>query len=166
MAENMKLSPPWITYIRKLEKLFERDDEVNVLYDDNSDAPKVKLFCATEAKYDAWMRLLPMTVDFGNVTLSVIVIPPNGNVDYGDILSKAFDGNPILKDIKRIDNVPLMREWYVLFEPVVVQYMNDDITSPYGITSTLYADIANDVINVDNSVAFTTARIPTPSKDA
>lgn len=166
MDETMKLSPPWVTYIRRLEKLFEHDDEVNVLYDDNSDAPKVKLFCATEEKYSAWTRLLPMTVNFGNVTMSVTVIPPNGDVDYGDILAKAFKGNPILKDIKHVDNVPLMREWYVLFEPVVVQYMNDDITSPYGITSTLYAHIADDIINVDNSVAFTTARIPTPSEDA
>lgn len=161
---NMRLAPPWVTYYRMLEKIFEHDDEVNVVFDE--DAPRVKVFIANQAKYEAWMHLLPTTVEFGNVKLSVELVPPNGVVDYSEIIAQAFDGNPILADIIHDTSVTAIREWYVMFEPEVAQFPNDDVSNPYGITSRLYADIANEVITVDPRVSFTTAPFPTTSKDA
>lgn len=162
---DLKLSPPWVTYCHMLEKLFEQDDEVNVVFDDDADAPRVKIFINNADKYDAWVHLLPSVIDFGNVELSVELIPPNGIVDYTDIIMRAFDGNPILADVIHDPSITAIREWYVMFEPVVVQFQNDDVSNPYLLATMLYEDIANALITVDPRVSFTTAPLPTPSKD-
>ena len=164
MAQT-KLSPPWVTYCHMIEKLFEKDDEVNVVFDDDADAPRVKVFIDNDDKYDAWVHLLPSTINIGNVTLSIELIPSNGVVDYADIIMRAFDGNPILADVIHDTSVTAIREWFVMFEPTVVQFQNDDVSNPYGLTTTLYEDIASVLMATGPQVSFTTAPLPTPSKD-
>ena len=43
---EMKLSSPWITYVHEIQKMFERDSEVRVMYDDEN--KEVKLSPQTE----------------------------------------------------------------------------------------------------------------------
>jgi hypothetical protein len=41
MKYILKLSPPWITFLREVEAIFKKDPEVNVTYDNETDQIKI-----------------------------------------------------------------------------------------------------------------------------
>ena len=72
---KLNMSPPWVLYYKKLNALFDGDDDILIIYDE--DEMEVKLYCTDEDKSEALSFLLPNTVSFGNVELKVTVIPSN-----------------------------------------------------------------------------------------
>lgn len=74
---RLKISAPWVLFYRKIEALFKNDPEVRVIFDDEESCD-VKLYVENAGKADALMKLLPTVKDFGNVLLTVTVIPANG----------------------------------------------------------------------------------------
>lgn len=148
---KLGLSSPWVVYYRKVEAMFKQDSEVRVIFDE--ERKELSLFVADEKKANALMKLLPEEVDFGNVTLKVIVVPPNTDkVDSveSDIVD-AFVGNPALSYVQRVDGIFSNPIIYVVFEKEVVQYFTDNLSDIHGIESTLYQNIAKDIFNhVDN----------------
>lgn len=141
----LTVSPPWLGYARRLRKLFEYDDQVRVQYIE--DGPIVKLYVDNTDKADALDKLLPDTVEFGGVTLVIEVVPANAELTVGQLFEKAFQGNDAVSDILSagfIEDAPFT---YVLFEPTVVQYYNDNAGSYFGIETTTYEDIAKEVFN-------------------
>ena len=153
--EDARISPPWITYVKKVDALFEGDPDVIVSYDD--DARMLTLLVEGQDKASAIERLLPHEVEFGNEKLSTEVVPSNSTTMEATV-RKAFAGNTAVSSIETAGaGVPLMEgRTYVLFKPEVVQFFDDDMLDYDGIHSTLYQDIAREVLEYDASVSFST----------
>ena len=154
---SAKLSPPWVSFYRKLCALFAKDPDVSIDFDE--DALEVKLKVDGADKADALSQLLPCKKPFGNVTLTITVIPSNKiGARKIDLFSKAFDGNRAVSEIITLTNEYGDKNDFVVFDSEVVQFFNDDISDVYGNCSTLYQDIAREVFD-GSGVFFCTENI-------
>lgn len=158
---TINLVSPWINYYREVEALFKDDSSVRVLYDD--EAKELKLFVDDSEKAIAMADLMPTEVEFGNVTLSISIIPANALYarDIGTTVEerfrKVFSGNPILEDIQTVYGVFTNPITYVVFRKEVVQYFDDDLGDINGVESTLWQEIAKDVFTEVSGVYFCTS---------
>lgn len=155
MKKEVKLSSPWVAYVRKLQALFGADQEINIAY--NQDENEVKLYVANnDSKADALTRLLPTKKEFGNVILKITVVPANDkDISTLVLFSRAFEGNPVLADLEYIDS-EFGRFGYVIFQNKVVQFFNDCLDDPHGNESTLYQEIAKDVFKTEPGIYYCT----------
>lgn len=152
---DLQMSPPWISYARKIEVLFGRDPEIKVDY--NNDDVHLFLRVDNPTKADAISKLLPETKEFGNVTLGISVIPSNNEESKVSTFRKAFAGNPIVSYIEETQPMPFSTPMcYMIFENEVIQYYDDRLDDPYGLESTLTEDIARDVFENTDNVVFST----------
>ena len=146
--KSVALSDPWSTYQRKLKALFENDDciEIGDLYGDKSPYTiPVKIF--GQHKASAFQRLVVNPVQFGNVTVNLDVEVISDNVD--NMLEDArilFANNDSVVDVKVVDDVTGTPHGFVLFEPEVVQFFNDNLSDYYGSETTLYQTIAKELL--------------------
>ena len=155
---QLRLSAPWVLYYRELEKMFEKDSEVRVIYDDEN--KQIKLFVHNSLKADALTQLLPFEKSFGNVTLNVQVVPANTyetkHMTNAELYKNAFDKNPVLSYVQTIQGVFTNNITYVVFANEVAQYWSDDLSDVNGNTSTLYQEIAKDLFVKKEGVFFWT----------
>lgn len=154
MEEKIKMAPPWIQYVNALTALFREDKDIKVEYD--NDTYKVKLLVDNKPKAEALAQLLPETVAFGNIDLSVIVVPSNSEVTKRDLFKQAFAGNSAVEMFYNIDNVFSNPLTYIVFKKKVVQYYNDDLSDIHGNRSTLYQNLAEDVFDEHDGIMFCT----------
>lgn len=103
------------------------------------------MFVEDPVKAAALEELLPETVDFGSVELYITVIPANSNYTLADLYKMAFNNNPAFEAIETEGREGLFSASYCIFKNEVVQYMADDLSSYYGVQSTLYEDIAEEI---------------------
>jgi len=150
---KLELQSPWILYMRKLTKMFEKDPEVNVVCDEENNT--IKLLVNNAVKAEALTTLLPEEKEFGNVVCKIIVVPSNEN-SVGDLFQRAFSGNAAVTRIERVSDLLEDDGVYVLFDPVVVQFFADDIGDFYGNESTLYEDLAREIFEQTPQVHFCT----------
>lgn len=157
--KEFKLAPPWITYTNELKAMFRNDPEVNVVY--NNDAKEVKLYVEKQDKAEALMMLLPKTKEFGGVKLKVTVVPANGDIDKEAIFRRAFEGNPAFSDAVTLTGVFNNPITFVVFNPEVVQFWNDNMGDAYGNWNGLMEDVARDVFGDQDGVYYSTSLIET-----
>lgn len=163
---RLNMSTPWVVYYREVEEMFRHDKQVHVVF--NEEDYSLNLYVDELAKANAIAFLLPEKVEFGNVTLTIAVIPANNNgisVD-GDIFNEdappstifemAFDGNDAFSFAKEVKGVFANNLTYVVFANRVVQYFNDDLGDVYGQCSTLYQNIASHIFGGRNGVFYCT----------
>ena len=148
------LSSPWITYFRKLEALFSEDPDVQVKFDE--DDLVVRVLVSGTDKADALARLLPNNVSFGNVSVTVRVIPANAEKKKIDLIRDAFNGNPIFSYATTVEGVMTNPISYAVFKPEVCQFWNDNLHDPHGLVSDLYENIAREIIGEDGGICFST----------
>lgn len=149
------LSSPWVNFYRELEALFAKDPEVKVIYDEEKN--DVKLYVDNLAKADALAQLLPVERTFGNITITVTVIPANKEgASKIQLFRTAFEGNGAFDYTTSAEGIFTNPIHYVVFANEVVQYFNDDLSDAHGVRSTLYQDIAEDVFENHESVYFCT----------
>lgn len=154
MAENLNIASPWITMARRMHRLFEQDPEVKLEW--SNENCQLKLYVASQEKADALVKILPAEKAFGNVTMKITVIPANDNEESKwDLYQKAFKGNGAVSFTDSIDAAGYHAD-YIVFQPEVVQYVNDNIGDIHGIESTLYQDIANEVFEEHAGIFFCT----------
>lgn len=153
--EKLNLSSPWITYVHEIMALFEQDPDIRIVFD--NEACEVKLFVENYQKADALSQILPVEKEFGNITLKITVVPSNNDTDDSpfSIICKAFDGNPVFSYGRSVRSV-LGSFNYAVFKNEVVQFFNDQLDDIYGNKSTLYQDIAKDVIGNKEGVFYCT----------
>lgn len=152
MAE-VGIQAPWVVYAKKVKALFEHDDHVIVgepieLADEG--AYNLEIRVNGDDKAESVAKILPEDVEFGNVTMHIMVIPDNdGKLTMLDHLRRAFAGNPALVDVMEVPVVPGGPSMaFALFAPEVVQIECDNAASPYGIVTTTYEGVARDVLRV------------------
>ena len=155
----MKIYSPWVIYCKQVSKLFEKDPEVHVEHSD--DCTSIKLFVANSDKADALSKLLPIKKVFGNVEVKISVIPANSDGTYlAKCVKTAFEGNGAFSHITTITEIPDMYISnpisYCVFKKEVVQYGADDLSSESGMRSTLYEDLAREVIGDIDGVYYCT----------
>ena len=153
MAEiNLKLSPPWITYIHKVEALFDGDPQIACNVDYDSSHPYIVLACNNGDKVTALQQILVPEVNFGNVTLAIVVDGTPSNRAFRtdiELFEAAFMGNPAFAGVVN----PVSEEYfyinftYVIFKNCVVQFFNDNLNDAHGVLSTLYQDIADEILD-------------------
>ena len=153
---RLKLSPPWITYINKLEALFDGDPQIACNVDYSGASPSIVLACNNGDKVVALQQVLPSEVSFGSVTLRIGVdgIPSNrAFVNKQELFDTLFEKNPAYA--YSVSPVDVGFNWfamtYVVFKNCVVQFFNDNLNDCHGIISTLYEDIAREVLTGDGA---------------
>ena len=128
--KNMKLSPPWVTYVHEVQALFEEDPEIKISYDESS--YKLKLFVDNSDKATALAKILPEKKEFGNVVLTIEIVPANQNdASIDEVFQKAFLGNPAMARIVAIDT-PFGTVNYAAFQKKVIQFFNDQMDDING----------------------------------
>ncbi len=152
MSQEVGISSPWVTFAREVKALFEKDPEIRVEYD--NDEPGLKVYVANSSKADALGKLLPEEKRFGNVKLAVSVIPANEGESRADLFRRAFAGNAAVTGFETIQDVFANEISYVIFEPEVVQFFNDNLGDVNGLCSTLYQDVANVVFDENHDGVF------------
>lgn len=152
--ENVKLSPPWITFVHEVEAMFKHDPEVKVKYD--SETNQIKLYVADTDKADALEKLIPESKTFGNITVHITVIPPNlEEMTKEELFKKAFAGNPALSFTSSFDT-PFGHVTYIVFKNEVIQFFNDQMNDINGNKTTLLQDIAPEVFGTEHAVYYCT----------
>lgn len=152
---RINILSPWEEYYKKINAFFEYDNDVRVVFDETSHV--VKLYVAKDKKAAALSKILKPEKEFGNITVHVEVVPPNGvlkSTGLADIKA-AFDNNGALSKIEEIDAFGFSAA-YVIFKKVVVQFFNDDLGDYNGMKSTLYETIAEDIFDVGAGIFFCT----------
>ncbi len=152
---ELRKSPPWQTYYRKVYALFDSDPEVAVMFSDGEEKV-LTLYVDNTIKAEAIETLLPAEVNFGNVLMKVEVIPSNTSMTPEQLFRHAFSGNPILSDVESVDGVLTNPICYVLFEPSIIQFWDDDLSDANGVCTMLPQDVAKDVFNEQQGVFFCT----------
>lgn len=151
------LSAPWHVYYKELSLLFEHDKEVRVVYD--MDEQVINIYVDNAAKAEAMATVLPMEKEFGNVILTINIIPANKlNLRHtqDSVYKDLFYDNPIVNEVYTVDGIMTNPITYVVFKKEIVQYFNDDLGDAHGMCTTLYQDIAKRVFNPIDGVHFCT----------
>ena len=160
---KLKLSPPWVLYYKKLNTLFEYDKDVLVIYDE--DEMEIKLYCSDNNKSEALSLLLPNTISFGDVELTITVIPSNEKTNKVKItinnpetaIYVLFNTNNDYVESVEVIPTPFGKFTYVIFIKEVVQYFEDNLSDFYGVKSTLCEDIAREIFKDIDGVFFCTS---------
>lgn len=143
MEKFFKLQPPWNAYVNKIKALLENDPEIRIEY--NEATPAVMLYVENSVKADALQQLLGTEKTFGNVSLTITVIPANKEFEGKvDILEAALKGNPIVTQIESYDAFG-DKMTFCEFKKEVIQFPNDDFSDRYGNYNGLAEDIAREI---------------------
>lgn len=152
---RLKLSPPWITHIHEIQALFDGDPQIacNIGVDTGGE-PTIALACNNGDKVAALQQILPTEIMFGNIPLHIIVdgIPSNRTFrNKKELFEVAFAKNPAFAYAvaPAEDGYAWFDMVYVVFKNCVVQFFNDNLNDCHGIVSTLYEDIARDILTGD-----------------
>lgn len=151
---KLALSAPWNTLYRKIKCMFDKDPDVEILYDEEE--ATINVFVADKVKAAAIEKLLPALVSFGNISVNIKIVPgANPGTPGPSTFDEAFTGNGAFCYVKTIERfgAPIS---YIVLSNEVVQFFNDDIGDLYGLCSTLYEDIARDIFNAFNGVFYCT----------
>ena len=161
---RLKISPPWITYIHKIQALFDGDPQIACnIKADNGGEPVIALACNNGDKVVALQQILPTEVMFGNIPLHIVIdgIPSNRAFkNKKELFEVAFEKNPAFAYAvsPADDGYAWFSMVYVVFKNCVVQFFNDNLNDCHGVISTLYQDIAEEILTGDavNGVFFNT----------
>lgn len=153
---RLKISPPWSIAIHKFEALFDGDPQIACNTDHSSASPKIVLACNNGDKVAALLQILPTEIAFGGVKLIVAVdgIPSNRAFkNKKELFETAFKGNPAFAYAvsPADDGYDWFAMTYVVFNNCVVQFFADNLNDCHGIISTLYQDIAAELLTGDGA---------------
>lgn len=162
MAVSLGLRAPWMIFVEEVKALFGEDRDIAIEYDDAS--KRLTLRVSTMMKADAMSRLMETEYHFGTVSVRVFVVPANtaGNTlpkdaSSADVLSAAFDGNPVVTQVRAVSKGLFRDLCYCVFRKEVVQIPADNIGDINGNESTLFEDIATEVFTKTCGVYFCTS---------
>ena len=152
LKNNMNLSAPWMTYCRELQILFNADPDIKV-----SDITKyieesknydycITIHVKDHDKARALQQVLPEVRDFGNVSLRIYILENERKMEkWSEVMHTLFDGNDHVRRV--IDGVDPTgcEEIFVMFEPEVIQFFNDNMRDFNGCWTGVAEDIARNV---------------------
>lgn len=148
---RLKLLPHWTIVIRKLEALFDGDPLIACNTNFNSGNPSIVFACGNGDKTTALQQILPSEINFGNVKLSIVVDGTPSNRTFTskiELFDTAFKGNPAYaySVCPAEEGYQWIGTTYVVFKNCVVQFAADNLNDCHGIISTLYQNIADELL--------------------
>ena len=148
---RLKILPPWTIAIRKFEALFDGDPQIACNCNFAGSNPSITLACNNGDKVAALLQILPSEIDFGNIKLKVAVdgVPSNkAFTSKVELFNTAFKGNPAYAYAvcPAEEGYQWIGTTYVVFKNCVVQFAADNLNDCHGIISTLYQDIAEELL--------------------
>lgn len=148
---RLKILPPWSIVIRKFEALFDGDPQIACNTNFSGSNPAIVLACNNGDKVTALQQILPEEIIFGGVTLKVAVDGTPSNRAFAnkkELFEVAFNGNPAFAYAvsPADDGYDWFSMVYVVFNNTVVQFFADNLNDCHGIISTLYQDIATELL--------------------
>lgn len=148
---RLKILPPWTIMIRKFEALFDGDPQIACNTDFSGEHPAIVLACNNGDKVTALQKILPEKIEFGGVTLNVSVDGKPSNRAFKnkkELFETAFSKNPAFA--YAMSPVDEGYNWfamtYVVFKNCVVQVFADNLNDCHGVISTLYQNIADEIL--------------------
>lgn len=166
MSNNirLKVAPPWITMINKIMALFGDDPQIKCNVNDSGKEPSITLACNNGDKVTALQQILPTEFEFGNVILKVNIDGTPSNRKFKnkkELFETVFEKNPVFAyAVSPVnDDYSWFSAVYIVFKKTVVQFFNDNLNDCHGIISTLYQDIAEEILTGEavDGVYFNTA---------
>lgn len=146
---RLKISPPWVIFINKLQALFDGDPEIAFNVNWQGTEPSVVMSTNNPDKAAALVKILPTRKQYGNVTLKISVdCPTISNLAFPtakELFETAFNKNPAFAYVVTTEGYWYPNFTYVVFKNVVVQFFCDNLNDPHGVVSTLYEAIAEEV---------------------
>jgi hypothetical protein len=131
-------------------------DDTTVEYD----GEKRKVIIRTKSfdKCSAFTRLLPQAVVFGNVMLTIDIVPAN-DIDDVTMFKHIFANSPIVDKIVTVQPEGTSNPFtYILFKKEVVEYWDDNLGNPHGFMFDLYQNIADNVFDSNHDgIIFSTS---------
>ena len=163
--KKLVIEAPWYTYQKKVNALFERDEDILVskVYEpeDGSSDYAFDIEVKNHEKFLALDRVLVKQKTFGNVTLTITLFDEenaNGEDNYIALYETVFKDNPIVKDIKNVVDFAGTCLGFVRFQPEVIQFLDDNTADYNGNWNGLAEDIAREVfVDGFQGVFFCTA---------
>ena len=152
MADTrLKLLPPWSIFIRKVEALFDGDPQIACNVNWGSAAPSIVLACNNGDKVAALQQILPEEINYGGVTLKIAIDGTPSNRAFTsktELFDVAFEKNPAYaySMCPCEDGYQWIAATYVVFKNHVVQFFADNLNDCHGVISTLYQDIAAEIL--------------------
>lgn len=148
---RLKILPPWSIYIKKIQALFDGDPQIACNVDYNGESPSIVLSCNNGDKVAALMQILPDEIQFGNVLFEILIdgMPSNRVfLNKKELFETAFEKNPAFScAISPVDDgYNWFSVTYVIFKNCVVQFFADNLNDAHGVISTLYQDIASEIL--------------------
>lgn len=165
--EKMTLCTPWYEFYNEVNAFFKEDKDVHV---ELVEHPYVlKVYVDDSEKADALAVILPEEKILGNIHVKIEVIPADGNLkgNFGydlDAYRRAFKGNGAVVDFQHVEAFGWVFD-YIMCKPAVVQLENDSMKNPWGLVSTLYENLADDIFIPHPGLFFTTYQLPTGKKE-
>lgn len=165
--KGISVSAPWVTFSKKIMALFEEDPEITV-EEIGEDGRMLKIVTTNTEKFWALCKLLPHTKKFGNVLFGIEIIyraeakeERNTATYYRNLFSTLFEGNRSVKEVLARKDGTGSDHVFVVFEPEVKQFFNDNLFDLNGFWTGLSEDIAEEVFEkaADQGVHFCTAKV-------
>jgi hypothetical protein len=154
-TKKVNVSAPWWTYYRKLDALFGKDPDIHTTFEEEKKI--IVLRVENQDKAEALAELLPGSVQFGNVKVSIVVLTSNENTETrAELIKKALKGNPALSYDQAVEGVMTNPLHYFVMRNEVAQFWNDNLHDINGRESYLYEDLAREIIGEDDGVMFCT----------
>lgn len=153
---RLKILPPWSITIKKIEALFDGDPQIACNVNYSGDNPSIVLACNNGDKVAALLKILPTEFEYGNIKLKVVVdgVPSNrAFTSKKELFEVAFEKNPAFS--MAVSPVDDGYNWfsvvYIIFKNCVVQFFADNINDAHGLISTLYQNIASEILTGDGA---------------
>jgi len=163
--ENLKLSPPWYTYQKMTKALFERDPDITVgeIYKhSNGTDYAFDIEVRNHEKYLALDRVLNRVKLFGNVGLFITLYDEENSLgdEAINVYRAIFDGNPIVRSVEDEVDFTGTHNGYVVFEPEIIQFFNDDLSDYHRNWTGLAQNIARELFDdAAHGIRFCTADV-------
>lgn len=170
--KNVGIQAPWYTLLGYIKAMFGGDPEFAIDEDYTKGDDGVyylTIDVRNWEKFKAVKDTLIQNFNFGNVTVK-IDLQCSVNVSESEStiekMKKVFEGNHIVRRIIEVEDVAKVKHGYVIFQPEVIQFYNDDLTDYMGNFNGLAEDIARSLFNVDFLTNFCTADLREDSSEA
>lgn len=148
---RLKLLSPWVIFFKKVSALFDGDPQLTCAMNYDGPTPSIVISCSNGDKVTALQQILPESINYGGVELDICIDGTPSNrafLNKKELFETAFENNPVFA--YAFSPVEDVYNWfdmtYVVFKNCVVQFFADNLNDCHGVISTLYQDIASDVL--------------------
>ncbi len=170
---EVQLSPPWVTYFNEIKYSIGQDPSVTVGPLIPAGSQYLALVNVSDnEKAVALATLLVPSVEFGNITLDIIVVNneqetvspipcPLRSFQIANLVETALSGNPYFEQVVVKPQSPgAPNAVYPVFSPEVIQFYNDDLSNLCntftGVASSVFAHVMKEDV-CDIAILFSTS---------